>query len=163
MSAFERIVHMTPAFDGRPASKGGCSEWRTPSMKPDDGTPSTNYGVGSVKIMFILKGDKGVVQFLCYTNWYPPHVQKGRHNKPTRYFDMQPLPADRGYHSPVPRYEGQTIVDNNCEWLDGQPCYYDGSSLNADPIRDVLLKEGSDGVWRELEAYYHRVFKEEVE
>jgi hypothetical protein len=46
-----------------------------------------------------------------------------------------------------------------CRYLDGKPCYYDGSSLNAERIFDVLTAEGDEGVWRELEAYYHATFQ----
>jgi len=38
-------------------------------------------------------------------------------------------------------------------------CQYDGSSLNAERIYNVLLEEGDLGVWRELETYYNRLFK----
>ena len=41
--------------------------------------------------------------------------------------------------------------------------YYDGSSLNAEPVYQRLLREGNDGVWAELEGYYAEMFKERVE
>lgn len=72
-----------------------------------------------------------------------------------------PLPTDLGYHSFTPRYEDQTCISESCEWLDGKPCYYDGSGLNAERIYDVLLKEGDEGVWRELEIYYMELFEQE--
>lgn len=34
----------------------------------------------------------------------------------------------------------------------------DGSTLNAEPVFEILLKEGSAGVWRELREYYDRTF-----
>ena len=63
-----------------------------------------------------------------------------------------------GYHSLTPTYEGQSICTESCEYLDGKPCYYDRSGLNAESIYEVLLNEGSDGVWRELEKYYNELF-----
>lgn len=99
-----------------------------------------------------------------------------------------PLPADLGYHSPKPMYPDQkpmgsekfdflntetlrgetgdieipTRVETGtftpCEYLDGKPCYYDGSTLNAERIYDVLVAEGSAGVWRELRDYYDLTF-----
>ena len=68
-----------------------------------------------------------------------------------------------GYHSPVPIYEGQNVCSELCEYLDGKPCYYDGSGLNAESIYEVLLKEGSDGVWRELKDFYKNVFGSDAE
>ena len=100
-----------------------------------------------------------------------------------------PLPADLGYHSPKPHYPDQlpmgaekfdfehketlkgatgdieiptrvkTGTFDPCEWLDGKPCYYDGSTLNAEPMFEILLREGSAGVWRELREYYDQVFR----
>jgi hypothetical protein len=37
-------------------------------------------------------------------------------------------------------------------------CYYDGSGLNAERIFGVMLREGSDGVWKALEEYYEEIF-----
>lgn len=141
----ERIVEFTPAFDKR------------------NPNPSKNYGIHGVDLRMYLKGEKGVVQFVLYTNWHLPHVQDELLNKATRqdkrYLEVifNPQPADLGYHSYKPKYEGQYHTDN-CPLLDGHECYYDGSGLNAERIYDVLLKEGSEGVWRELEEYYNHIF-----
>lgn len=69
-----------------------------------------------------------------------------------------PLPTDLGYHSPVPLYEGHSILRNQCSYLDNKPCYYGGSGLNAKKVYDILLTEGSAGVWTYLEEYYKGVF-----
>ena len=100
---------------------------------------------------------------------------------------FDPMPADLGYHSPKPMYPDQkpmgaekldfdhketlkglsgdieipTTVKTGtftpCEYLGGGPCY-DGSTMNAERIYEVLLREGSKGVWRELREYYNGVF-----
>jgi hypothetical protein len=72
---------------------------------------------------------------------------------------FSPMPADLGYHSPIPHYEGQIVVDEHCKYLDGRPCYYDGSGLNALRVYNILLEKGSEGVWKELEEYYENTFK----
>jgi len=144
----EKIVKFYPAFDRRKDPKG-------------------NYGIHGVDMRMILKGDKGAVQFVLYTNWHLPHVQEELNLKAigqdSTYISaiLNPLPADLGYHSPVPQYEGQSVASESCEYLDGRPCYYDGSGLNAERIYEALLKEGSDGVWRELEDYYNIIFESE--
>lgn len=130
----ERIVEMTPAFDKR---------------HPD---PTKNYGIGGVEIAFFLKGERGVVQFKMGTGWFLPE------NRKPGISDSYPMAWDRGYHSYIPRYDGQTPIAESCHILDGKPCYYDGSTLNAEPILEVLIREGSEGVWRELEAYYKGTF-----
>ena len=67
-------------------------------------------------------------------------------------------PADIGYHSPVPYYEGQEVIQQSCEYLNGKPCYYDGSSLNAVKYFDIMVREGSEALWKALEKYYDDVF-----
>ena len=46
-----------------------------------------------------------------------------------------------------------------CPYLDGKPCYYDGSTLAADKVFRILLRYGSKGVWRYLRRYYRSVFE----
>lgn len=112
--------------------------------------PSKNYGIHGVTIRFHLKGPKGVIQFVLFTGWYLPEC---------RVENTPPFPADLGYHSPVPLRDWQEQpITESCDLLDGRPCYYDGSGLQADRIYDVLLREGSEGVWRELEIHYHAIF-----
>jgi hypothetical protein len=143
----ERIVTFSPAYDKRP-----------------------KYGVHGVELRMVLKGTEGAVQFVLYTKWQLPHVTKETDESTAlQTHDLQlrldcfyhPQPAYLGYHSLVPRYEGQTPVRDSCEYLDGKPCYYGGSGLAADRIYEVLLREGSDGVWRELEAYYAQTFEDQ--
>lgn len=109
------------------------------------------YGIHCAEMRFYLKGNAGVVQFVLYTGWYLPHNQ--------REFD-RPMPADLGYHSLKPMYNGHYPTEK-CPFLNGKTCYYDGSGLNAERIFDVLLYKGSDGVWEELKAYYHELFDKE--
>lgn len=137
----KRIVEFDPAYDERNNPKG-------------------NYGIHGVSLRMILKGDKGAVQFVLYTDWHLPHVQdeliKKAANGNTKMI-FKPIPADLGYHSYKPMYENQYKTEN-CQYLDGHECYYGGSGLNAYRIYDILLKEGSEGVWRELEEYYNSIF-----
>lgn len=138
----KREIFFRPAFDRR----------------SDD--PKKNYGVHGVEIAFFLTGAEGVVQFIVYTNWQLPHVQSATDARPLNdhpYMFHKPMAADLGYHSRVPRHEGQTMLRDDCDLLGG-PCYYDGSSLNAKPVFDVLLEKGSDGVWESLEGFYVEVF-----
>jgi hypothetical protein len=126
----------------------------SPAFDRRDPNPSKNYGIHGVDMRMYLIGDSGAVQFVLFTNWYLPHVQdeliaRGRLTGP--------VPADLGYHSKRPMYEGHE-TSGDCNVI-GCNCYYDGSGLNAERIMDVLLREGGDAVWRELKAYYEDVFK----
>jgi len=155
---FERTIDFMPAFDGRP---GGPPEWRRPNMKPDDGTPHTDYGIGGVSIRFSLRGPLGGVTFSLLTDWYPPHVQRnGSHHE-----DVRPTGAGVEYHSPVPHFEGQEARrgPGKCDMVPaGQSCFSDGSTLLADEwVTNILLPRGSAGVWAEMEKWYHKQFQPE--
>ena len=141
---FKKIIAFEPAYDKR---KEKC-------------------GIHGVDIRFVLKGKDGAVQFLLFTNWQLPHVTEEEvnrlehHNASSIKLFFTPMPADLGYHSPKPMYEDHRQAVDKCEYLDGKPCYYDGSSLNAEPIYRKLLKYGAKGVWEALEKYYNDTFKE---
>jgi hypothetical protein len=132
--------------------------------------PAKNYGIHGCEMRFIYGDERGYVQFLLYTNWHLPEVEEdailkgdssiARHFYPFMMWQA-PMAADLGYHAPAPQYEGQEGRD--CDLL-GTTCYYDGSSLNAERIWTVLRREGSEGVWRELEEYWMDLFapKEET-
>ena len=168
----QRILEFSPAFDKRHSD------------------PKKDYGIHGVTMRFVVKGPLGAVQFVLYTNWQLPHVRAEFDRRGCgKYCFNKPTPADLGYHSPKPRYDGQLPIgatrvrwkDNDgsipgfdapklpeseptgtfdpCPYLDGAPCYYDGSGLNAERIFDVLCAEGDAGVWRELEAYYTETFE----
>lgn len=139
----ERLIEMSPAWDRR------------------DPDPRKDYGIHGVDMRFVLKGEKGATQFLLYTGWILPETigvsdimnypdQLKRHYEGRGYSPL--MPADLGYHSLTPMYESQSSYD--CEYVEGGKCYYDGSSLNAYGVFESLLREGSEGVWRELEDYY---------
>lgn len=133
-AALERRVVFQPAFDKR------------------DPNPSKNYGIHGVDMRMYVIGPRGAVQFVLYTDWHLPHVDEELRAKGVR---IQPMPADLGYHSPIPTYKGQEDWGRDDCDLIGCRCYYDGSGLNAERIYEVLLREGSEGVWRELETYYN--------
>lgn len=141
----ERVVEIRPAFDRRHKD------------------PKKNYGIGGVEFAFYLKGEKGVIQFLLMTHWLLPETQKELDEKEERgelkhsHFNSRPLPADLGYHSPTPRYEGQQAMD--CTLIPGGKCYYDGSGLRAYDVYKAMLEKGDEGVWEMLESEYRCTFE----
>jgi hypothetical protein len=173
---FERIVEFEPAFDKRSSD------------------PKKNYGIHGLQIRMVLKGVKGAVQFLIYTNWQLPHVTEEAMPRAAYADDLAmelrcfwtPMAADLGYHSKFPMYEGQepmgsvhvkTSVDESkeglerfqvertptgtftaCPYLDGAPCYYDGSGLHAEKVFQILLEKGGDAVWEYMVECYHKQF-----
>jgi hypothetical protein len=136
-----------------------------------DPDPSKNCGVHGVEFRWYLIGQDGAVQFVLYTNWQLPDVAEGMVCEPkgTRggifsdfaWCPNKPLPADLGYHSPVPMYKGQQR--RTCEILPQGYCFYDGSVLAADRVFTVLREAGEEGLWATLEQYYVETFEQEVE
>jgi hypothetical protein len=139
MADLIREVVVRPAFDKR------------------DPDPHKNYGVHGAEIAFYLKGGHGAVQFVIYTNWMLPETQAETDARPPSgrfpYLFHKPVPADIGYHSHVPRYQDQTLMDGDCHVIGG-PCYYDGSSLQAEKVFEIMLRGGTDALWTEMERRY---------
>jgi len=137
--SFERRVEFGPAWDKRHSD------------------PDKNYGVHGVDLRFYLVGERGAIQFVVYTGWMLPAVQEEFDARPiypgSPYLNHKPMPADLGCHSKKPMYEGHEPM-SSCHLFD-EPCYYDGSGCLAEGVFEVLLNEGSEGVWRELEKWYH--------
>ena len=140
---FERITRWQPAYDKR------------------DADPAKNYGIHGMTLRFILKGERGATQFVIYTNWHLRHIQDERDGRQRHHFSCHPMPADLGYHSPTALYEGQT-GRGDCDLLPDGKCFYDGSTLNAEPVYWRFVAEGEDAVWAELEDYYNARFGVEV-
>jgi hypothetical protein len=150
MGNFTRRVDLSPSFDRR------------------DPNPSINYGIGAMRIWFHLIGPKGSVQWQIGTNWYCKSAQSHLSCLPERLSSAaenalggnryQPQGWDLGYHSPVPIYDGQTPIWDDCHVIGG-PCYYDGSSLNAELLTDGFLEGGERFLWPALEAYYRHTFE----
>jgi hypothetical protein len=111
------------------------------------------HGQHGMNLRFILAGEEGAVQFLMYTgDWVPGAINDIGHLDRSRRLHG-PMAADLGHHWLRPVWEGEESQDN-CEYLMGAPCFYDGSGLNAGPVLARFFKDGADGVWAELEDYY---------
>lgn len=140
----ERRIEWEPGFD---CIRFEC-RYGKDTCKPGAGG---SHGVHGLQIRWLVIGDKGAVQFLLFTNWM---VEPERFNARSAF---APLPADLGYHSRTPQYEGQTPFD--CEYVPDGKCYYDGSGVNAQEPFAVLCNDGIDALWAYLESYYQHVFE----
>ena len=123
--------------------------------KPGSGGSHGRHGLS---IRFVSKGDKGAVQFLLYTGLCPQHAVPSTIGVRDCEWGGAAIPADLGYYAKQPQYDGQEAIDNACEFCDGQPCYYDGSGLNANDAMYALVNGGGDGLWAFLDAYYAATF-----
>lgn len=120
--------------------------------------PSKDYGVGAVTIYMALVGPKGAMSTRFSTGMYLPEVRRDWRDRAEglSYDPTAPMGLGVDYHSTESRFEGQR--ENACDLLPGGRCYSDGSALAGDAMLDVLLRQGEDGVWRELEDRYRSRF-----
>lgn len=135
---------------------------------PDD-CGGGGHGVSGMKLNFILRGPGGAVVWAAYLpNWYPGNVAEFMGDIPAAEGlqslvpcrrDSDGIAYDLGYHSPKPQYDDHTRQDL-CHLLPEGYCYYDGSSLNAQPILEAFLEHGPHAVWASLARYYQEVFHE---
>jgi hypothetical protein len=145
----ERLVIAQPAYDKRSP------------------IPEENYGIGAVRFMFVLKGPRGAVHFLFSSGMYLPsaveHLIRVHHEQGWGLGDMArsalaPMGLSVGYHSPRPMFEGQPVAQESCGFLDGKPCYCDGSALVASKWMERFIQGGTEWLWRALEEEYRDRF-----
>ena len=137
---FERTVNVSPSYNWIRAE------------------PSKNYGVTTCGMWFMLKGQKGAVQFHIGTVWASLPVRQHLSQFKNDYDDPRvPSGYDLGYHSKEPMYEGHSAMKSDCE-LTGGECYYDGSGLAANRVVEGFLAGGTDWLWKKLEQYYNHRF-----
>lgn len=138
----ERRVDFYPAYDKRHAE------------------PKKNYGVHGVTMTFSLVGPEGAVALVIYTNWQLSHVQKEHDQKLELHGLMcNAMPADLGYHvrNPAPSDREYVSDFGKCQVIDGDPCRYDGSGLQAEDVFKALVEKGEEGLWNELTRRYDDV------
>lgn len=107
------------------------------------------------ELLFILRGEKGVLTFAFTTDWAPTAVQQQYMNgvQRTNVIGVQPKPIDVVWHSPTPPNLPHQPMHADCPYLEGD-CYTAISKREAEALRDILLKEGSAGVWRAMGQLY---------
>jgi hypothetical protein len=111
------------------------------------------FQVSAVECIMVLKGKNKAISFNFCTGMHlrqvyrelmtllPGHCPVNYTGLGVRYYDINP------------HFKGQKLVEQY-EWLDGRPCYSDRLPLSKeDKFMDILVKKGSEAVWKELEKY----------
>ena len=135
VNGFERIISFKPGYIcSRPFGDG------------------RSHGKHGTDLIFVLRGEAGAINFTIYTGWSEDSIEWRNGDK--RHI-LAVLPADIGGHGYKPRYSEQHRQEKCC-WLDDKPCYYDGSSLQAEDVYKVLVTQGEEAMWEEMQRYYQR-------
>lgn len=114
-------------------------------MPPNPFSIKTSFQRG--QIVTVLRGPKGALQFVLSV--MDIYVSEGSHDYRIRGIDL-------GYHSFVPKYEGQ--IGQECEVLEGSTCYYDGSGLAAHEFVPQLFYAGQEALEKFLMEKYEQIF-----
>ena len=149
----DQLEHLVMFEAGHDCITFEC-KFNSKECKPGEGG---SHGKHGLTIRFLVKGKEGVVQFVLYTGWLP-RDKKGIGWTSPGMANRYPMPADLGYHSRVPMFEGQGVASESCEYLDGAPCFYDGSTLSAIDAMYCLVNGGHEALWKFLDDYYAHVF-----
>ncbi len=147
MNAEEKIRHEIKFRPGHDCIRFECVNGSDRCFPGSGGS----HGRHGLEMRWLVIGEKGAIQFLLFAGWTPEPERYGKE------ILSPPLPADLGYHSYVPMYEGQEPMHGICDVLN-TICYYDGSGLNADEPFRVLCNEGGDALWAYLDAVYRNRF-----
>lgn len=111
------------------------------------------------RFTYYLAGMRGTVQFV-YARYADDQVSK--------ILGKEEMAMDLGYHSPRPLYSGHRAMSEpgECDAFRGPlrnaTCYYDGSTMNAEPVLELLHRSGEDAVWEYLRQYYFDIFYDEA-
>lgn len=95
--------------------------------------PSSDGFAFGTRIVWLVKGPDLVVQFMCRLDR-----------------NQQLEPWYLGFHCSFD--PGWASRMDDCKFFPNG-CWYDGSSLNAEPVFARMCREGTDGLWSELEDY----------
>lgn len=148
----EHKIELAPGYD---CIKFECINNSKTCQPNSDGS----HGRHGMTMRFMTIGDEGAVQFVLYTGWLPQHaIPDGIGGRFVKEWGHACMPADLGYHSKAPRYEGQEVAQESCVYCGGQPCYYNGSGLNANDAMYALVNGGEEALWQFMDEYYQCVF-----
>ena len=149
-----------------------------PAWDKTDPDPSKDYGISDVEILFLVVGDKGIVEFQLGTNWHLPHVVdrrlnamkgdvlNGKHNFLLKKW-ITPFPLDVCCFS-LERLSEDDLYFENLPHRFPEPtsCYYsykvfeyEYDDVATDYAYKNFIEKGIDWLWEYLEKYYREVFE----
>ncbi len=118
------------------------------------------------RLTWQLRGHHGTVTFVLMPGWYTPDDERqlrqalGPMQNTMPAAPNIPFPIDLGIHWKTPLYKDDQAKprdvtgQDNCQYLDDSPCYYDGTGLGAMDMFAAMTRKGNEGIWPGLVNRY---------
>lgn len=139
--SFKKTIEIYPGYDRRAAAGG----------------------VHGAEVVFALQGKHGAVTLAVQTNWIPKAAADEQALKsPSRVVEtgVTPRSLDYTFHFDRALFKAQQLQHTVCPYMpEGVECYSMRDSALALKLRDVLLREGSTGVWKHLTKEYNNAVR----
>lgn len=143
----ERVIRFFPAFHR-------CTD------------PKGNFGIGAVKMLWILRVGDSAMTWDTFTGWglpdeafhaAAPGCEHPRHQESWPSSDPNGGAVD--WHTPFPQYEDHELAQESCP-VTGTRCYLGTGYLLGSELFDLLCVEGDDAVWRRLRSLLDETIRE---
>lgn len=118
-----------------------------------------SHGLHGMHVEMGVVGRHGAIVFsFCLIGMIPGRMKDGRFQ--SNSLDESVVAWDLGFHANHPVYDKtDKPLTDDCEWTGGGKCWYDGSTLNAEPVLGLLAEQGEEPVWEFLEGVYSNRFE----
>jgi hypothetical protein len=117
---------------------------------PGQDQRASNNGFSCAELLFHYGDPTAAVTFAVRTDWLPITM----HHTTIRP-DRTIRPLDLIYHFNNPTLTARQSHMERCSYIEGE-CYAVYDKQHLERLVDVLLAEGSEGVWRELEILFRQ-------
>jgi hypothetical protein len=157
VNGFERLVHRDEPFD---CTIGKCGSSNCPGYPSGIGK---SHGIGITLHRYAIRGEGLAVQFVFSLGGLDQYLPETAARLAFYNYMPEPLGWNIGWHSVIDHTiytnsngesESRAYKSDDCHLLPNMPCYYDGSTLNADPYLKIYLEDGPNKLWEKLEDYF---------
>jgi hypothetical protein len=135
----EHKVFFSPAFDKR------------------DPNPSKNYGIGSVRIHFFVKGEKGGIEWTVSTGMFLKKTHAEWLINFPKSEEGDGIGHEIAYHAKKKQHEGQEKHNGDCTLTDLPYCYNDAGFCAGGELYEKFVEQGEEIVWKTLEEWHREL------
>jgi len=131
----------------------------TPAFDYMNNKDKAEYGRGCSIITFAIIGEKGAITLTAFTNWFLPETLKVVPNITKIDNNIHSKIAQIHTNTPLKNIDDNLLFINcydNCSYVISEKCYcYSFLSCHKEEeLIELLIRKGSDALFKELESYY---------